>query len=463
MIGSIHHLVGDLPHRALRDLSRRHGPMMSLKFGEVPFIIASSPEAAKDVMKTHDTIFATRPQSEIMKVITGKGQGLVFAPYGDQWRELRKTCIRELLSTKQVQSFRAIREEEAARLVRSIASLQGRRLVNLSQEIARYATDASLHIIMGDRFQDQADYDKFQYYQDQGFHLASSFCLANLCPSLRLGRTLSKTVRRAEMYREEMFEFIGGLIHEHQERRLHKMPPCQEDLIDVLLKIQRGESSLQCPAVSMGTIKFLVFDLLAGGSETVATVLQWAMAELMRNPTAMSKVQAEVRGAFTGKMKVTEEGLSDLTYLQFVIKETLRLHIPGPLFMRECQESCKVMGYDVPKGSKILLNLWAIGRDPKYWDEPETFKPERFETDARDFKGNCFEFMPFGSGRRMCPGMSFGLANIELALASLLFYFDWSLPVGVHPAELDMTESMGVTVQKKEDLSVHASLHVQFI
>ncbi|KAJ1275103.1 hypothetical protein BS78_05G110500 [Paspalum vaginatum] len=420
-IGSIHHLVGDLPHRALCDLSRRHGPIMSLKLGEVPFIVVSSPEAAKDVINTHETIFATRPQSEITKIITSKGQGLVFAPYGDQWRELRKTCIRELLSTKQVQSFRAIREEEAARLVRSISSVQGR-LVNLSQEIARYATDASVHIIMGRRFKDQADYDKFQYYQDQGFHLALSFCLPNLCPSLQLGRTLSKTVQKAEIYREEMFEFIGGLIHEHQERRLNQVPPCQEDLIDVLLKIQSGEGYLQCP-VSVGTIKFLVFDILAGGSET-----------LMRNHAAMSKVQAEVRGAFTGRTKIIEEGgLGELTYLQSVIKETLRLHIPGPLFTRE---------------------------DPKYWDEPETFKPERFETDARDFRGNCFGFMPFGSGRRMCPGMSFGLANVEVALAKLLFYFYWSLPAGVHPRELDMTESMGVTIQKKEALLVQASLPV---
>ncbi|WVZ93291.1 hypothetical protein U9M48_039285 [Paspalum notatum var. saurae] len=228
-----------------------------------------------------------------------------------------------------------------------------------------------------------------------------------------------------------MFEFIGGLIPEHQERRLNQVPPCQEDLIDVLLKIQSGEGNLQCP-VSVGTIKFLVFDILAGGSETVATVLQWAMAELMRNHAAMSKVQAEVRGAFTGRTKIIEEGLGELTYLQFVIKETLRLHIPGPLFMRECQESCKVMGYDVPRGTKVLLNLWAIARDPKYWD------------DARDFRGNCFEFMPFGSGRLMCPGMSFGLANVEVALAKLLFYFDWSLPDGVHPRELDMTETLSI-------------------
>lgn len=193
----------------------------------------------------------------------------------------------------------------------------------------------------------------------------------------------------------------------------------------------------------------------------MTTVLQWAMAELMRNPTVMSKVQDEVREVFKWKEMVSNDDINKLTYLQFVIKETLRLHTPGPLFMRECQEQCQVMGYDMPKGTKFLLNLWSISRDPKYWDDPETFKPERFEDDARDFKGNDFEFISFGAGRRMCPGMLFGLANIELALANLLFYFDWSLPDGVLPSELDMTENFGVTVRKKEDLLLHASLYAQ--
>lgn len=255
IMGSIHHLIGDLPHRALRDLSRRYGPVMLLKFGQVPFIIVSSPEAAKDIMKTHDSIFATRPQSEIMKIITKRGQGLVFAPYDDQWRQLRKICIRELLCAKRVQSFCAIREEEAARLVKSISSDQAH-LVNLSKKLADYATDAAIRIITGTRFENQEVRDKFQYYQDEGVHLAASFCPANLCPSLQLGNTLSRTAHKAEIYREGMFAFIGGIIDEHQERRAQDMSH-KEDLIDVLLRIQQ-EGSLESP-VSMETIKFLIF------------------------------------------------------------------------------------------------------------------------------------------------------------------------------------------------------------
>jgi len=162
----------------------------------------------------------------------------------------------------------------------------------------------------------------------------------------------------------------------------------------------------------MRTIEAVIFDLIGGGIETATTTLQWAMAELMRNPGIMAKAQAEVRGLFMGQTKVTEDRLGELPYLQLVIKETLRLHVPGPLLIpRECQEQCRILGYDVPRGAMVLVNAWAIARSPDHWEEPDAFVPERFVGDARDFKGNDLEFIPFGAGRRICPGMSFGLAS----------------------------------------------------
>ncbi|CAM0879787.1 unnamed protein product [Alopecurus aequalis] len=176
----------------------------------------------------------------------------------------------------------------------------------------------------------------------------------------------------------------------------------------------------------------------------------------------MSRAQAEVRGAFMAKMKVTEEGLGDLSYLKCVIKETLRLHTPGPLLLpKECRQQARILGYDVPKGATVLVNAWAISRDPECWEEPESFLPERFVGSDRDFKGNHFEFTPFGAGRRICPGMQFGIAHMELALASLLFYFDWSLPDGILPGQLDMTETLGVTASKRMDLWLRPTVHVE--
>ena len=181
------------------------------------------------------------------------------------------------------------------------------------------------------------------------------------------------------------------------------------------------------------------------------------MSELMRHPNVMRKAQAEVRHNLQGKPTVTEDDLANLKYMRLVIKETMRLHPAGPLLLpREAMETCKLLGYDIPKGTTVLINAWAIGRDPKYWEDPEEFKPERFESGMVDFKGTNLEYIPFGSGRRICPGMMFAEANMEIVLAALLYHFDWELPGGAKPKELDMTEEMGLTVRRKNDLCLHA-------
>jgi cytochrome P450 len=201
--------------------------------------------------------------------------------------------------------------------------------------------------------------------------------------------------------------------------------------------------------------------LFSAGSETSATTLEWAMAELMRNPDVMKKAQAELRDNLNGKPKVTEDDLVQMKYLKLIIKETLRLHPAAPLLLpREARESCKILGYDVPKGTTVFVNAWAIGRDPKYWDDAEEFKPERFECGTIDFKGMDFEYIPFGAGRRICPGMVFAQSNIELAPAALLYHFDWKLKEGMKPSELDMIEDIGITVRKKNDLLLHPIIRV---
>lgn len=208
---------------------------------------------------------------------------------------------------------------------------------------------------------------------------------------------------------------------------------------------------------------FCVQDIFGAGSETAATTLKWAMAELIKNPRTMQKVTTEVRQAFHARGTVAEHALTELTYLHLVIRETLRLHTPLPLLLpRECQQPCQVLGYDVPRGTQVVVNAWALGRDERYWpDAPEEFRPERFEGEAAatDFGGTDFAFLPFGAGRRMCPGMAFGLANVELALASLLFHFDWEWS-GPGSAELDMTEAFGLTARRKDKLLLRPVLQV---
>lgn len=202
--------------------------------------------------------------------------------------------------------------------------------------------------------------------------------------------------------------------------------------------------------------------MFAAGSETSATVLEWTMAALIRNPKAMQRATAEVRRVFNGHSTVPEHALHELQYLHLVIKETLRLYPPVPLLLpREAREPCHLLGYDVPQGTAVVVNTWALGQDDRYWPEdPEEFRPERFEDSGVDLKGADFEFLPLGAGRRMCPGLMFGLASVELPLANLLFHFDWEAPGVANPADFEMKEEFGVTVRRKSGLLLRPILRI---
>uniref|UniRef100_M0ZQQ4 Cytochrome P450 hydroxylase n=2 Tax=Solanum tuberosum TaxID=4113 RepID=M0ZQQ4_SOLTU len=193
--------------------------------------------------------------------------------------------------------------------------------------------------------------------------------------------------------------------------------------------------------------------MFAAGTETASTIIDWAMVEMIKNSSILFKAQAEVREAFRGKETFDENIIEKLKYLKLIVKETLRLHPPLPLMLpRECREVVDIDGYTIPSKTKLIVNVWAIGRDPNYWDDAESFKPERFEQSSVDFAGNNFEFLPFGSGRRICPGISFGVANVYLPLANLLYHFDWKLPSGIKSSDLDMTESDGASCTRKSNL-----------
>uniref|UniRef100_J3LAB0 Cytochrome P450 n=1 Tax=Oryza brachyantha TaxID=4533 RepID=J3LAB0_ORYBR len=455
VIGNLHQLMvhGPLVYRTMASMARRlDAPLMSLRLGEVPVVVASSADAAREITKTHDVRFATRPWSATIRVLMRDGAGLVFAPYGALWRQLRKMAILELLSARRVQSFRHVREDEARRLVAAVAAeRRPGEAVNVSERIAVFVADSSVRMTMGDRFKKR---DEFLESLAEGIRISSGFNLGDLFPSSRLASFVSGTTRQAEANHRRSFELIDCALRQHEERRAAAAGAGavdDEDLIDVLLRIQK-EVGLEVP-LTMGNIKAVILDLFGAGSETSANTLQWVMSELIMNPSVMLKAQAELHDTLQGKPIVTEDDLAGLKYLKLIIKETLRLHPVVPLLVpRECQETCKVMGFDIPVGTTVLVNVWAISRDPKYWEDPKMFRPERFENIHINFKGTDFEFIPFGAGRRMCPGITFAEASMELALASLLYHFDWELPSGFYSTKLNMVEKMGGTVRRKNDL-----------
>ncbi|CAL8152235.1 unnamed protein product [Prunus armeniaca] len=451
VIGNLHQLAGSLPHHRLRDLAKKYGPLMHLKLGEVSTVVVSSAEFAKEVMKTHDLIFASRPTILAAKILSYGSTDIGYAPYGEYWRQLRKICTLELLSTKRVQSFRPIREEEVVNLIQWIASRAGSP-INITQEIYSSTYTITSRTAFGKKTRDQ---EKFIYIVKEFVKAASGFALADIFPSVSLLHLLSGMRLKLERLHKEADRILGNIIKEHQRDMVTTKSgegEAEEDLVDVLLKFHDHGNELEF-SLTTENIKAVIFDIFAAGSETSSTAVDWAIAEMIKNPRVMDMAQNEVREVFNRKGQVDETCIREMKYLNLVIMETLRLHPPGPLLLpRECREKCEIDGYEIPVKSKVIVNAWAIGRDPNYWNEPESFNPDRFLDRSIDYKGTNFEYIPFGAGRRMCPGVSFGLANVELPLALLLYHFDWKLPNGMKHEDLDMTEAFGATVKRKDDL-----------
>ncbi|CAN0910890.1 Cytochrome P450 71D9 [Linum grandiflorum] len=379
IIGNLHQFVGDDPHRRLKHLANKYGPdLMQIHLGELSFVVISSPEAAKQVMKTHDVAFASRPGDLFAANIIYDGcKNIGQAPYGEYWRQMRKIAVLELLSTKRVASFRGIREEEVKGFVDRLRGNATREGANLSEMVR--------------------------------------------------GLTSSVTSRSAFGKDDD------------------------DDLMDVLLDVQENHA-LGIP-VTFEVIKAVTLELFLGGIDTSSTTVLWTMSEMIKNPRVMQIAQQEVREAFKENGNVEEASLHKLNYLDMVISEIL--------LARETTENVKLdNGYEVPKKTKIFVNAWAINRDSRHWADAELFHPERFLDRSLDFKGTNFHFIPFGADRRICPGITFGMAIVKLTLANLLFHFDWKLPNGVKSENVDMTESFGVTLVRKYPLWLVPSPYV---
>ena len=198
--------------------------------------------------------------------------------------------------------------------------------------------------------------------------------------------------------------------------------------------------------------------MFAAGSDTSSNTVEWAMTELLQNPSSMAKVCDELAQVIGSRRNIEEADIVRLPYLQAVIKETFRLHPPAPLLLpRQPEATLKIAGYTIPKGSRIFINVWAIGRDKDVWDEPDKFMPERYLGSTVDFRGADFELLPFGVGRRICPGMTLATRMVHLMLASLLHQFKWSLPVELERDGIDMDDQFDLTLAKVVPLCIIAT------
>ncbi|KAM0892186.1 hypothetical protein ACQ4PT_025953 [Festuca glaucescens] len=458
VIGHLH-LVGDLPHVSLCNLSRTHAPdgLMLLRLGAVPNLVVSSPRAAEAIMRTHDHLFASRPPSKIAEVLLyGPSSDIGFSPYGEHWRQARKLVTTHLFTVKKVQSYRVARLHEVKQAMARISeAAAANAAVDLGETLNAYANDVVCRAVSGKFFRAEGRNKLFRELIEANTALLGGFNLEDYFPSLAiLNRFVSN---KAEQAHRRWDELLDTIISDHEKNSMHQDNGTDEqeetDFIDVLLSVQQ-----EFRGITRDHIKAILMDMFAAGTDTSSLVLEFAMAELMRNPQLMIKLQSEVRNNTPrGQELVEEENLSGMNYLKTVVKETLRLYPPAPLLLPHlAMTDCEVDGYTIPAGTRAIINSWALGRYPDSWEKPEEFVPERFleggATAAVDLRGKDFQFVPFGAGRRICPGLNFGLATVEIMLANLAYCFDWELPAGVEKEDIDMAEVFGLTVRRKEKL-----------
>ncbi|KAM3375388.1 Geraniol 8-hydroxylase [Capsicum baccatum] len=447
IIGSILEL-GSRPNRSLAELSKIHGPLMTLKLGSITTIIASSPESAKEILQKHDKTFSARTVPDAVESQPNREATLAWVPPDNMWRNERRICNTQMFTNQRLDSVQELRHQMAERLVNHIRKQCES---GSAVDVGRVAFATTLNLMSRTIFSiDMVDqeFEKAQEFKDLVWRIMEGTGKPNLSDYFPVLKWLDlqgvrRRTRPAYLRLHEIFEEqIGKRL---EDRRNSGMNKEEMDFLDVLLDQCEDERS----GFGRNTIKPLIVDLFIAGSDTSAATTEWAMAELLRNPQELNKVRQEIIEQIGIERPVKESDINKLPYLQAVVKETLRLHPAVPLLLpRKALNNTEIFGYTVPKDSQVLVNAWAIGRDSKSWVRPLEFLPERFIESSVDYKGRDFEYIPFGAGRRICPGMPLAIRLVNLMLASIIQPFNWKLPKGMTPENLDMEEQFGVTLRK---------------
>ncbi|KAF6133886.1 hypothetical protein GIB67_040650, partial [Kingdonia uniflora] len=433
--------LGKNIHASLAHLAQVHGPLISLRLGSQLLVVGSSPAAGTEILKTHDRILSSRliPHAFHAKQHEYNKLSFVWASKcTDEWRNLRIICRTNLFSTKMIDSQAALRENKVKELMEFLRTNEGK-VVKIGELVFITIVNTLSTLFFSKDFISLEDEGVGGEVKDNIRRISEVGSTPNLADyySILSGLDLQGLTKNMMVCVRKLFVSWDALIKERRKSK-RPTPSTNGDFLDVLLS----------NAFIDEQINHLIFDLFAAGADTSTSTIEWAMAELIKNREIMGKVSEELTNEIKSNI-VKESELSHLSYLNVCVKETLRLHCPIPVVLRRATETCNLMGYTIPKDTQVWVNLWAIGRDSRSWEDPLTFQPGRFLNSNLDFKGNDFEFFPFGSGRRMCPGLPFATKMIPLVIASFIHSFDWYLPLDMCPTKLDMNEKFGMTLKKE--------------
>ncbi|CAD5319976.1 putative indoleacetaldoxime dehydratase [Arabidopsis thaliana] len=445
VIGNLHQLSLH-PHRSLRSLSLRYGPLMLLHFGRVPILVVSSGEAAQEVLKTHDHKFANRPRSKAVHGLMNGGRDVVFAPYGEYWRQMKSVCILNLLTNKMVESFEKVREDEVNAMIEKLEKASSSSSSeNLSELFITLPSDVTSRVALGRKHSEDETARDLKKRVRQIMELLGEFPIGEYVPILAWIDGIRGFNNKIKEVSRGFSDLMDKVVQEHLEASNDKA-----DFVDILLSIEKDKNSgFQ---VQRNDIKFMILDMFIGGTSTTSTLLEWTMTELIRSPKSMKKLQDEIRSTIRPHGSyIKEKEVENMKYLKAVIKEVLRLHPSLPMILpRLLSEDVKVKGYNIAAGTEVIINAWAIQRDTAIWGpDAEEFKPERHLDSALDYHGKNLNYIPFGSGRRICPGINLALGLAEVTVANLVGRFDWRVEAGPNGDQPDLTEAIGIDVCRK--------------
>ncbi|KAF2556310.1 hypothetical protein F2Q68_00013325 [Brassica cretica] len=450
--GSLSIFSGSNPHRVLASLAKRFkaSPLMAFSVGFSRFVISSEPETAKEILNS--SAFADRPVKEsAYELLFHRAMG--FAPYGEYWRNLRRISSTHLFSPRRIASFEGVRVGIGMMIVKKIKNVAGGGEV----EVKKVIHFGSLNNVMTTVFGESYDFDEvngdgsfLERLVSEGYELLGIFNWSDHFGVLRWF-DFQGVRKRCRALVSEVNTFVGGIIEKHKMKMNNNNLNGEEsDFVDVLLGLQKDEKLSDSDMIAV------LWEMIFRGTDTVAILVEWVLARMVLHQDIQAELYKEIAYVTSNNTRsLSDSDIPKLPYLQAVVKETLRLHPPGPLlsWARLAIHDVHVGPNLVPAGTIAMVNMWSITHDARIWIDPEEFRPERF-IDGEDVSimGSDLRLAPFGSGRRVCPGKAMGLATVHLWVGQMIQNFEWVKG----SCDVDLTEVLKLSMEMKKPLKCKA-------
>ncbi|AES79996.1 putative geraniol 8-hydroxylase [Medicago truncatula] len=457
IIGNILQL-GKNPHRTLTNLSNIYGPIMTLKLGTLTTIVISSPQLAKQVLHENSQIFSNRTVPHALCALDHDKLSIGMLPTLASWKKLRKFCATKVFSTKVLDSTKILRQQKLQELLDYVneKSKKGE-IFDIGAAVFTTILNSISNTLCSMDLAHSTPDEKSQEFKNVMWGIMEEAGKPNVSDFFPILRPFDpqRIHARITNHMKKLCEIFDGIIEERiSSRDSNSDSKVCNDVLDSLLNYNIEETTNK---LSRNEMVHLFQDLFTAGTDTTSSTIEWVMAELLGNPEKLAKARKELCKEIGKDETIEESHISMLPFLQAVVKETFRLHPAAPLLLpHKCDENLNISGFNVPKNAQVLVNVWAMGRDPTIWENPNKFEPERFLERDINYKGNNFELIPFGAGKRICPGLPLAHRSVHLIVASLLRNFEWTLADGLNPEDMSMDERFGVTLKRVQSLRVQA-------